>query len=292
MKHLMLAAAALIALPGAVAAQDTPPETVDEGAAATAADSDGMGEAMAKLRGMFPAEPLTAEQQARLPAAERLIARIIPEGTMAEMIDKMMGGILGPIMEMGPDGAATTIARQIGVETYALDLDEAKAGELASLFDPAWRERQKREAALFPEMMREMMATMEPTMRKAMSELYAIRFTDSELAEIDGFFATATGTKYARESFLMASDPRVASASMDAMPAMMGMIGDMERRMAERTADLPEVRSFIALSEAEQAKVAEMTGSTIDEIRQNIAMQQGDEAAIDAMAAAAEQPAE
>ncbi|WP_301751993.1 hypothetical protein [uncultured Erythrobacter sp.] len=288
MKHLMLAAAALIALPGALAAQDTVPEAT----AATAADSDGMDEAMAKLRGMFPAEPLTAEQQARLPAAERLIARIIPEGTMAEMIDKMMGGVLGPIMELGPDGAATTIARQIGVETYALDLDEAKAGELASLFDPAWQERQKREAALFPEMMRDMMATMEPTMRKAMSELYAIRFTDSELAEIDGFFATATGTKYARESFLMASDPRVAAASMDAMPAMMGMIGDMERRMTERTADLPAARSFDALSAAEQAKVAELTGYSIDEIRQSIAMRQSDDAALDAMATAAEQPDE
>lgn len=285
MKHLMLAAAALIALPGALAAQDTSSEATTE----AAAESEAMGEAMAKLRGMFPAEPLTAEQQARLPAAERLIARIMPEGTMAEMIDKMMGGILGPIMEMGPDGAATTIARQIGVETFALDLDEAKAGELASLFDPAWQERQKREAALFPEMMREMMASMEPTMRKAMSELYAIRFTSSELAEIDRFFATATGTKYARESFMMASDPRVASASMEAMPAMMGMLGDMERRLAERTADLPAVRGFNTLSAAEQAKVAEMTGYSIDEIRQSIAMRQSDDAALDAMAAAAGQ---
>ena len=129
-------------------------------------------------------------------------------------------------------------------------------------------------------------------MRKAMSELYAIRFTDSELAEIDRFFATATGTKYARESFLMASDPRVASASMEAMPAMMGMIGSMEQRMAERTADLPAVRSFDSLSAAEQAKVAELTGYSIDEIRQSIAVRQSDEAALDAMATAAAQPDE
>jgi hypothetical protein len=126
-------------------------------------------------------------------------------------------------------------------------------------------------------------------MRKAMSELYAIRFTNSELAEIDRFFATATGTKYARESFMMASDPRVASASMEAMPAMMGMLGDMERRLAERTADLPAVRGFNALSAAEQAKVAEMTGYSIDEIRQSIAMRQSDDPALDAMAAAAGQ---
>jgi hypothetical protein len=76
------------------------------------------------------------------------------------------------------------------------------------------------------------------------------------------------------------------------MPAMMGMIGDMERRMTERTADLPAVRSFDALSAAEQAKVAELTGYSIDEIKQSIAMRQSDDAALESMATAAEQPDE
>lgn len=264
----------LASAPVTLAAQDAEAPAgevmVDDPAAGD--EPDTMEQAMAMLGAMFPAEPLTAEQQARLPAAQGLIAKIIPEGTMGEMIDKMMGGVLGPIMAAAPDGATTTLAKQIGTEPYALDLTEEQAGELASLFDPAWAERQKRELAAFPIIMKEMVTLMEPGMRKAMSELYAIRFSATELAEIDAFFSTGTGGRYARESFLMASDPRIMASTMEALPALMGSIGDIEKRMAESTADLPAKRAFAELTAAEKAKVAEMTGITVEEIESNLEM--------------------
>ena len=85
------------------------------GAAQTAPDAPqaeageaAMDETMAMLSGMFPAEPLTAEQQARLPQAQRIIARIIPEGTMGEMMSGMFDQMLGPIMKMA-DAPATEV---------------------------------------------------------------------------------------------------------------------------------------------------------------------------------------
>lgn len=124
---------------------------------------------------------------------------------------------------------------------------------------------------MFSALMREVVVLMEPGMRKAMSELYAIRFSSSELAEIDAFFSTGTGGKYAREAFLMGGDPRIMSSTMEAMPAVMGMMGDIEARMAASAADLPAVRSFADLTPAERAKVAEMTGYSVEEIEANLA---------------------
>ncbi|MBA3862910.1 MAG: hypothetical protein C0517_03085 [Erythrobacter sp.] len=270
MRSLTAAAAglALLLTSPALAAQDAAP-TAPSDADQLAAMSD-------MFSAMFTAEPLTAEQQARLPAAERLIAKVIPEGTMAEMMDKVYNGVMGPMMAAAPDGATTTLARQIGLPPYALDLGEDQAAELASLFDPAWAERQQREMAIIPAMMKDVMTLMEPGMRKAMAELYAIRFSDSDLAEIDAFFSTKTGAKYARESFLMASDPRIMAASMDAMPALMGMMGDMEARMAESVADLPAVRSFADLSPEERARVVEMTGYSVEDIDANLNRDEGD----------------
>jgi len=269
--RLLTAAAAGLALlltSPALAAQDAAP-TAPSDADQLAAMSD-------MFSAMFTAEPLTAEQQARLPAAEQLIAKVIPEGTMAEMMDKVYNGVMGPIMAAAPDGATTTLARQIGLPPYALDLGEDQAAELASLFDPAWAERQQREMAIIPAMMKDVMTLMEPGMRKAMAELYAILFSDSDLVEIDAFFSTPAGAKYARESFLMASDPRIMAASMDAMPALMGMMGDMEARMAESVADLPAVRSFADLSPEERARVAEMTGYSVEDIETNLNLDEGD----------------
>ena len=255
---------ALVTSTPALAAQD------DAGSAPASADAE-LAAITEMFSGMFTAEPLTTEQEARLPAAQQLIAKVIPEGTMAEMMDKMFDGVLGPMMAAAPgSGAAPTIAKQIGTVPYALELEDEQAAELASLFDPAWAERQQREVAMFPKMMKDIMTLIEPGMRKAMAELYAIRFSDREIAEIDAFFATGTGSKYARESFLMASDPRIMSASMEMMPAMMGMIGDIEAQMAASTADLPPIRSFAELSPVERAKVAEMTGYSIEEIEYNL----------------------
>lgn len=270
MRSLTTAAAglALLLTSPALAAQDAAPTAPSE--------ADQLAAMTDMFSGMFTAEPLTAEQEARLPAAEQLIAKVIPEGTMAEMMDKVYNGVMGPMMAAAPDGATTTLARQIGLPPYALDLGEDQAAELASLFDPAWAERQQREMAIIPAMMKDVMTLMEPGMRKAMAELYAIRFSDSDLSEIDAFFSTATGTKYARESFLMASDPRIMGASMEAMPALMGMMGDMEARMAESVADLPAVRSFADLSSEERARVAEMTGYSVKDIEANLNLDEGD----------------
>jgi hypothetical protein len=275
---VMLAACAaplLLASPVSLAAQDEVQDDAAIAEAVSAADSD-LAAMQNMFNGLFTAEPLTSEQETRLPAAERLIAKIIPEGTMGEMIDSVMGGVLGSMMAATPEGARNTLAKQIGTDPYSLDLPEDQAGALASLFDPAWEERQRREIAMIPVMMKDMVALMEPGMRKAMSELYAIRFTAAELADIDAFFSTSTGTKYARESFLMASDPRIMASTMEAMPALMGSIGDIEKRMADSVADLPAVRSFGDLSPTERARVAEATGFTVEQIEENLVPQDFD----------------
>ncbi len=299
MNNIVLATAAALTLltaPVALAAQDAdaPIEAAaDDSGEPADSEAGAMREAMAMLGQIFPSEPLTAEQEARLPAAEALVVKVIPEGTMGEMMDKMFAGMLGPIIGAFPNGAANVLAKQIGTSEFGFSLDEAQAAELAGLFDPAWQERQQREAAMFPTLMKEAVVLMEPGMRKAMSELYAIRFSSGELTEIDAFFSTGTGFKYAREAFLMAGDPRIMSSTLEAMPALIGMMGDLEVRMAASVADLPAARSFAELTPAERAKVAEMTGYSVEEIEANLeAAALIFDDAIEAGAAAPEDPAE
>ncbi|MHA6332514.1 DUF2059 domain-containing protein [Qipengyuania sp. CAU 1752] len=226
-----------------------------------------MAEAMAMLGAMFAVEPLTPEQEARLPLATTIIAKIMPEGAMAEMMDGMFNGMLGGLMQMGDEAPATSVlANSLGISADEMDLSEDQAAELVTLLDPAWRERREIEKAMLPEMMKTLMSAIEPAMRRAMSELYAINFTQPELVGIDAFFSTETGAKYARKSFTMASDPRVMSASMEAFPAMMGTFEDMEQRQKEATAHLPQVRSYFELEPAEKARIAAATGYTAQDL--------------------------
>lgn len=277
--RMIVFALALCAAP--LAAQETPPEEgVDLAAEGETgewnANADPLRQAMAQVEEMFPREPLTPEQEARLPAAERIVAAMIPEGTMGDIMGRMMDDLVRPMMEMGPSPARATAARGLGMAAFELDLDDAEAAELAALFDPAWRDRQEREMAVIPQVMREMMTVMEPPMRKAMSELYAIRFSAAELAEIEAFFSTPTGRRYASESFVMASDPRMIGASMEALPALMASIEDIEARIAEATGDLPERRAYEELDAAERERVRALTGLSEADIRAKLAAPSGD----------------
>lgn len=276
MKNVLLATGVVLALlttPATLAAQEaeTQAEEVMIDDAATAEGPDEMAQAMAMLGTMFPAEPLTAEQEVRLPQAQRIIAQMIPEGTMAEMMGSMFDKMLGPIMQAGGSQATGTVTSATGLNTFDLDLTPEQTEELASLFDPAWAERQEREMAMFPGVMKQVMNAMEPGMRKVMAELYAINFSPTELNEIETFFLTPTGASYARKSFTMSSDPRVMSATMEALPTMMAAIGSLEKSIVEATADLPVKRSFADLTPAEKAKVAEMTGYSVEEIEAKLA---------------------
>lgn len=225
---------------------------------------------MAGMTALFPREPLTPEQEARLPAAERIITLMIPQGAMGEIMGGLIDDIFQPMIAMGPSPSTQTIADGIGVAPTELALDEETSDELAGLFDTAYRERRDRQFAVLPEVLREMMTAMEPGLRTVMTELYAIKFDERELADIERFFSTETGAKYARESFAMSSDPRIMSASMEALPAMMGALGDMEARILEATADLPPVRSYEELTAQERNLITKATGLNEKEIRANL----------------------
>lgn len=280
--RLMLASASalsLMAAPASLAAQDandtivieSMPQNDDPGGPSNK-DQELAGLA-ALMGGMAEVEPLTAEQQARLPAAEGIIARIWPVGASAELSQNLFGEMLSGFDTKMSHGAKAGLATSLGVSPLDLqNLSDAQAAEAMTLFDPAWEQREIAVNAMVPEFMRDITNLVEPPMRRAMIEVYAIRFTAPELAAINAFFATDTGAKYARQSLSMASDRRLMAATMEAMPEMFAMIGQMEERMKARIENLPAPRSFADLSPEERAKVAQLTGYAVEEIEANLAV--------------------
>ena len=230
-------------------------------------ESAEMAEMMEMFGGMFAVEPLSADEQSRLPAATALVDKIVPAGTMGELMGAMFDGMLGPIMDMAMADPSAGLAEQLGLESWQVDLDEVQAAEAAAILDPAWQQRREREAEVFPGIMNAVMVAMEPTVKSVMSELYAINFDTQELTDIDAFFSTTSGANYARKSFTMSADPRMAGAMMQAMPAMLGAMADMETQMEEATADLPPARRFADLRPADRDRLAALLGMSADELK-------------------------
>ena len=223
-------------------------------------------EVAAMMANLFVAEPLTAEQEVRLPAAQAVVGTMMPDGFYGTMMGKMVDKMIRPMMSMFSSPEFFLAAR--------LDLDEEAIGnltteeqaEISAMLDPALDRRVDAIIDVMTDKMGGMFAVMEEPVREGLAKAYAVRFDDRQLADIAAFFATPTGSVYARESMALFSDPQVMQASMKALPTMMSGFGSMETAMAEAMADLPQERAYADLTMAQRRRMSELLGVDQDEL--------------------------
>ncbi|WP_226698357.1 DUF2059 domain-containing protein [Qipengyuania flava] len=210
------------------------------------------------MASLFQTEPLTEEQNARLPAAQAVVGEMMPDGFYGEMMAGMMDKMLRPMLTMFSQPEFVLGAR-LTVDAEAIEaLEEAEQAELTAMLDPAYQARGDAMVAVLTSRMGGMFTAMEGPMREGLSKAYAVRFDDAQLADIAAFFATPTGGEYARESMALFADPQVMQASMQALPAMMSGFGDIESAMREAMAALPAERGYGDLTEAQRERMAEL----------------------------------
>lgn len=248
--NAMAAAALVCAVPAA--AQEDPEHSQ------SALSPGELDEFAGMMAGLFQTEPLTEEQNARLPAAQAVVGEMMPDGFYGEMMAGMMDKMLRPMLTMFSQPEFVLGAR-LTVDAEAIEaLEEAEQAELTAMLDPAYQARGDAMVAVLTSRMGGMFTAMEGPMREGLSKAYAVRFDDAQLADIAAFFATPTGGEYARESMALFADPQVMQASMQALPAMMSGFGDIESAMREAMEALPAERGYGDLTEAQRERMAEL----------------------------------
>ena len=248
--NAMAAAALVCAVPAA--AQEDPEHSE------SAMSPGDLDEFAGMMAGLFQTEPLTEEQNARLPAAQAVVGEMMPDGFYGEMMAGMMDKMLRPMLTMFSQPEFVLGAR-LTVDAEAIEaLEEAEQAELTAMLDPAYEARGDAMVAVLTSRMGGMFTAMEGPMREGLSKAYAVRFDDAQLADIAAFFATPTGGEYARESMALFADPQVMQASMQALPAMMSGFGDIESAMREAMEALPAERGYGDLTEAQRERMAEL----------------------------------
>ena len=248
--NAMAAAALVCAVPAA--AQEDPEHSE------SAMSPGELDEFAGMMAGLFQTEPLTEEQNARLPAAQAVIGEMMPDGFYGEMMAGMMDKMLRPMLTMFSQPEFVLGAR-LTVDAEAIEaLEEAEQAELTAMLDPAYQARGDAMVAVLTSRMGGMFTAMEGPMREGLSKAYAVRFDDAQLADIAAFFATPTGGEYARESMALFADPQVMQASMQALPAMMSGFGDIESAMREAMEALPAERGYGDLTEVQRERMAEL----------------------------------
>ncbi|MCB2047052.1 MAG: DUF2059 domain-containing protein [Novosphingobium sp.] len=197
----------------------------------------------------------------RLAAARQTVARVFPRGTYARLMERSMGAAMDNMMESVGVLPLRDLAAVTGASSEQLDrLGEGTLKEMLAIIDPAYEERMRVTMKVMGEQMSGLMAQFEPAFQDGLARAYARQFDTKQLADLNAFFATPTGSAYASESMMLFADPEVMGKMREIMPEMMKQMPKMIKAVTQATANLPKQRKPEDLSPAEREKLEALMG--------------------------------
>lgn len=230
-------------------------------ASADPAGEKALGDVMSLFSKMFDTSDQPEPDAARLELAKVTAAKLLPNGAYSKIMDDMLGKMLNPLFDSITGLTDAQIVATTGVSEEAVAaLSEEQKAAVAQIIDPSHKERGKQIIDVMKPIMTEAMAIIEPAIRTGMSRAYARKFSAPQLATINSFFTTPTGSAFAQESFALQADPEVMHATFQVYPTIIGsMMGDEDKFKAKFDA-LPKQRELKDLSETEMQQLAGLLG--------------------------------
>ena len=197
----------------------------------------------------------------------QVVTHLLPEGTMARMMNDSMAPLMDTMMSNTMGSPQLALAELTGLDPFAFnDMDEKRLEQAIALLDPGAESRASTMSNLFLDVIGEIVVEIEPAYRAGLARAYAIRFTKTELLDLNAYFQTEIGSKYASESYSIFADPQVMSSMNDMMPAVMGRMPDMIEQMSALFETGPPAKSFFDLSDQEKQRLSELLEVDIDEL--------------------------
>ncbi|MDT8760611.1 hypothetical protein MZO42_18065 [Sphingomonas psychrotolerans] len=177
------------------------------------------------------AAPTATPDAARLTIADKVVAKLVPQGTYLRMMrdnfPKMMDAMIGQMSGL--------TAADLGEK----DKSGKSVAQLAAEKDPAFRERMTIMTRVMGEELGMLMDRLEPRVRVALGKAFARRFTLQQLTDLDAFFATPSGAAFAKDYLLTFMDPEMIQEMSAFTPEMMRAMPAIMQRVEKETAHLP-----------------------------------------------------
>jgi hypothetical protein len=220
---------------------------------------------------VFKAEPLTPAEETRLPAAQQLANSLIPPGSYGAAFEGAFAPMADKVMAMVEPDTATKAAQLTNLTKYDVEnLDDAKLASIVALLDPQAAQRNKQLADFVFAEFAAAMVEIEPLYRDGLARAYAKHFTDAQLAEVNAFFATPTGNRFAATSVAMQLDPQMMAKVPDMIPVMVGHVAEAATRFVMAMDTFPQARKVDSLSARERTQMLNLLGLTDEEYEARI----------------------
>lgn len=187
-----------------------------------------------------------APDMARLETARRVMGRLWPDGLYRRMMSGTMQQIVDSTMASMGQIPVEEMAKAAGSKEDLGDIKGKSMAELMEAADPAYRERTRITIDVMMGEMIPLMEKAEPGIRESLAQTYARRFTAAQLADLDRFLATPSGSAFADQFFLAYTDPEVVQQMQSFTPELMKAMPAILTKVQAATAHLPPPRKRAA----------------------------------------------
>lgn len=178
--------------------------------------------------------PAAAPDPAHSAAAEKAVAALVPNGVymkmMRDQFPRMMDTMMTEMMGMSPS--------ELGLPEANDDKGKTMGAAIATA-DPHFQERMQIMTRVMGEEMGAIFGKIEPRMRAGLARVFARKFTTQQLNELNGFFASPTGSTFAGEYLSMLVEPEVMQEMMTVTPEMMKAMPAIMAKVEAATKHLP-----------------------------------------------------
>ena len=181
---------------------------------------------------------------ARLAAAKVTVNYLFPLGTYERMMKGTMDQMMDSIISQSFDRPMAEMMKGYGVDDASLDeMGDTSINDMMQDRDPHFRERMQISTKVMTDEMVDLMTAMEPAIRETLANIYGRKFTADQLAEMNAFFATGTGSAFARDYMMVFVDPEMMQSMMSFVPEMMQAMPAIMKKVEEATAHLPPLKT-------------------------------------------------
>jgi Uncharacterized protein conserved in bacteria (DUF2059) len=233
---------------------------LEDEAGGSASQTSGEDAIMAMIGKIFDTDENAAPiDPVQLKLAETTAGKLLPNGSMKAMMTKMFETFVTPLMNAMPEMSSGEIMMKTGIyEGDVETLDDEKRKTITAMLDPTRKDRGKQVIEVITPLLDGTMALLEPPMRTGISRAYARKFSAEQLRQINGFFATPTGSAFAAESYPLQADPEVMRAMFKAMPELLKTLKTKGPSLDAEMKKLPKERTLSDLTDTEIAQLAKL----------------------------------
>jgi hypothetical protein len=213
------------------------------------------------LAQVAPLATIAAADPAKVEVATRIVARLIPNGSYR----KMSTGLMATIVDQMTTQIIATPVRNFAAMMKIPAENVAKLGpetmrEVAAIIDPAFDTRLRLSSEAMYAANVDQMSHFESMMSEGTAIAYANRFSSVELADIERFFKSSSGSVYAMQVAEIPHDPAIMLRIQKSMLSTVDSIPVLAEKARAATASLPPPKKIADLSAADITKLAALLG--------------------------------